>query len=171
MKYYVSLSERPEQAPIVVDLVELPNGSLAGSIGNRTVALDASAAGPFLSVRIDGVIVDLAFDGKDLHAVARGPNGGRTTGRVESERARSADPVRRSPAAGEATVVRSPMPGRVVRVLVARGTTVKERQGLIVLEAMKMENEVRSPAAGTVKDVHVAAGEAVEANAQLVTLA
>jgi biotin carboxyl carrier protein len=63
------------------------------------------------------------------------------------------------------------MPGRVVRVLVAPGATVQERQGVIVLEAMKMENEVRAPAAGTVAHVHVVAGEAVEANAKLVTLA
>jgi glutaconyl-CoA/methylmalonyl-CoA decarboxylase subunit gamma len=171
LKYYVSLTERPEQEPVVVDLVELPNGALAASIGGRTVTLDASAAGPFLNVRMDGVVVDLAFDGNDLHPVARGPNRGRTTGRVESERARSADPVRRSPGPGEPTLVRSPMPGRVVRVLVARGASVQEHEGLIVLEAMKMENEVRAPFAGTVTDVHVTAGEAVEANAKLVTLA
>jgi glutaconyl-CoA/methylmalonyl-CoA decarboxylase subunit gamma len=171
LKYYVSLTERPEQEPIVVDLVELPNGSIAASIGERAVTIDTSAAGPCLSVRVDGVVVDLAFDGNDLHPVARGPSRARTTGRVESERARSAHPARERAAATEPTVVRSPMPGRVVRVLVARGASVQERQGLIVLEAMKMENEVRAPAAGTVADVHVAAGEAVEANAKLVTLA
>ena len=62
------------------------------------------------------------------------------------------------------------MPGRVVKVLVARGDAVKIGQGLVVLEAMKMENEVRCRLGGTVMEVHVIEGTAVEANAPLVTL-
>ena len=58
---------------------------------------------------------------------------------------------------GEQRVV-APMPGRVVRVLVAAGDTVEARQPVVVVEAMKMENELRSPKAGRVKDVAVAAG-------------
>ena len=50
------------------------------------------------------------------------------------------------------------MPGRVVRVLVAPGDEVEARQPIVVVEAMKMENELRSPKAGRVKDVRVAAG-------------
>ncbi len=49
------------------------------------------------------------------------------------------------------------MPGRVVRVLVAPGDEVAARQPVVVVEAMKMENELRSPKAGRVKDVAVAA--------------
>lgn len=172
MKYYVALSERPDQGPIVVDVVELPNGTMTAAIGDRTLTIDTSVAGPGLSVRVDGIVIDVAFDGKDRHPVAGGPSGGRATGRIESERARSVRPTRPRPATGgEPAVVRSPMPGRVVRVLVAAGTTVQERQGLVVLEAMKMENEVRAPVAGRVTHVHVSTGEAVEANAKLVTLA
>jgi pyruvate carboxylase subunit B len=62
------------------------------------------------------------------------------------------------------------MPGRIVRVLVAKGATVRPGQGLVVVEAMKMENEVRASAAGVVIEVHVTAGDAVEASAKLVTL-
>lgn len=171
MKYYVSLDERPNQEPVVVDVVELPNGAVAARIGERAVAIDVSAAGSILTVRVDGAMIDLAFDGKDLHPVAGGPRGRRVTAQVESERARSTDPARPRAAGGEPALVRSPMPGRVVRVLVAAGAAVQERQGLVVLEAMKMENEVRAPAAGTVTHVHVSAGEAVEANAKLITLA
>ena len=75
-----------------------------------------------------------------------------------------------TPPAGE-RVVKSPMPGRVVKVLVAKGDAVEVGQGLVVLEAMKMENEVRAKAAGTVAEVHVTPGAAVEGNAKLVTLA
>ena len=59
----------------------------------------------------------------------------------------------------------APMPGRVVRVLVAAGDEVAARQGVIVVEAMKMENELRSPRAGRIQDVAVSAGMSVEAGA------
>jgi biotin carboxyl carrier protein len=59
--------------------------------------------------------------------------------------------------------IAAPMPGRVVRVLVAAGDEVAARQGVVVVEAMKMENELRAPRAGRVKEVSVAAGTSVEA--------
>ncbi len=70
---------------------------------------------------------------------------------------------------GEQRVV-APMPGRVVRVLVSAGDTVEARQPVIVVEAMKMENELRSPKAGRVKDIAVAAGTSVEAGRVLVII-
>lgn len=57
--------------------------------------------------------------------------------------------------------VKAPMPGRVVRVLVAVGDDVAEQQGVVVIEAMKMQNELRSPKAGKVVRVTVAAGDTV----------
>ena len=63
---------------------------------------------------------------------------------------------------GQANIT-APMPGRVVRVLVEPGEEVSARQGVIVVEAMKMENELRAPRAGRVKEVSVAAGMSVEA--------
>lgn len=64
--------------------------------------------------------------------------------------------------------VRAPMPGLVLRVLVEPGDEVEAGQGVAVLEAMKMENELSAPAAGTVADVRVAAGDAVAKNDVLV---
>ncbi len=65
-------------------------------------------------------------------------------------------------------VIAAPMPGLVLRVEVQVGTQVKAGAGLIVLEAMKMENELRSPIAGTVTAVHVESGQRVEKGASLV---
>jgi biotin carboxyl carrier protein len=62
------------------------------------------------------------------------------------------------------------MPGRIARVLVAPGDEVAARQGVVVVEAMKMENELRSPKAGRVKDVAVAPGALVEAGRVLVVI-
>jgi biotin carboxyl carrier protein len=72
-------------------------------------------------------------------------------------------------AAGEQSVT-APMPGRVVRVLVGPGEEVAARQGVVVVEAMKMENELRSPKAGKVRDVTVTPGMSVEAGRVLVVI-
>ena len=64
----------------------------------------------------------------------------------------------------------APMPGKVVRVLVKPGDQVKARQGLVVVEAMKMENELRSPKDGRIVDVAVAEGTSVEAGRVLVVV-
>ena len=60
------------------------------------------------------------------------------------------------------------MPGRIVKVLVKPGDEVAARQGLVVVEAMKMENELTSPRAGHVREVAVAEGASVEAGRLLV---
>ena len=57
----------------------------------------------------------------------------------------------------------APMPGKVVRVLVEVGDKVEAGQGLLVVEAMKMQNEIRSPKGGTVERLHVKAGQPVNA--------
>jgi len=71
--------------------------------------------------------------------------------------------------AGPAPLV-APMPGLIVRVSIAVGDAVRAGQGLVVMEAMKMENELRATAAGVVKAVRVAPGTAVERGATLVEL-
>lgn len=72
-------------------------------------------------------------------------------------------------AAGPAPVV-APMPGLIVRVQVAVGDRVEAGQGLVVMEAMKMENELRASAAGEVRAIHAVPGKAVEKGAVLVEL-
>lgn len=74
-----------------------------------------------------------------------------------------------APAAGTQHVV-APMPGKVVKVLVKAGDEVKARQGLVVVEAMKMENELRSPKDGRVAEVLVTEGAPVEAGRVLVVV-
>ena len=86
-------------------------------------------------------------------------------GRAIREMARAA-----AASAGPAPL-KAPMPGLIVRVLVAPGDTVTEGQGLVVMEAMKMENELRSPSAGTVRSVAATPGTAVEKGAILIELA
>jgi biotin carboxyl carrier protein len=63
-----------------------------------------------------------------------------------------------------------PMPGKVVAVLVAEGDPVEKGQGLVIVEAMKMENEVRSPIAGAVKEIKVKPGDTVEGGTVLLVV-
>ncbi len=77
-----------------------------------------------------------------------------------STRARAAGPVR----------LTAPMPGKVVRVLVEPGQAVEPGQGLLVMEAMKMENELKAPRAGRVREVHASERQAVETGALLLVL-
>jgi biotin carboxyl carrier protein len=67
-------------------------------------------------------------------------------------------------------VIESNMPGKVVKVLVKPGEAVAANQPLIVVEAMKMENEVRAPRAGAVTVVHVRDGQTIDAQGALVTI-
>ena len=103
---------------------------------------------------------------------ALGMVGERVEVAVQDERTRAIEAVSGTgqPAAGGGTV-RAPMPGLVVRIEVAEGQQVDAGAGLVVVEAMKMENELRAPRSGTVQTVHVAVGQAVEKGASLVTLA
>ena len=71
--------------------------------------------------------------------------------------------------AGEVRVA-APMPGRIVRVLVTPGDTVVARQGLVVVEAMKMENELGAPRGGRVREVTVTEGTSVESGRVLVVI-
>lgn len=102
---------------------------------------------------------ELDIDGHRYHVEALG------------ERARAIQELaaRSAPPAGPAPVI-APMPGLVVRVNVAVGDAVTAGQGVLVMEAMKMENELRASADATVKAVRVVQGTAVEKGAVLIEL-
>jgi len=68
------------------------------------------------------------------------------------------------------TTVHSVMPGKVVRILVDEGDEVEAGQGILVVEAMKMENEIAAPKAGTVRSIAVAPDQAVESGADLLVI-
>jgi len=84
---------------------------------------------------------------------------------VRDPRRRRRDRAR--PAFEGPQTVKAPMPGKVIRVLASEGQTVDAGQGLLVVEAMKMQNEIKSPKAGSVQKVLVGEGQAVNAGEAL----
>ena len=168
MKYFVTIGARThevdvEGAHILVD-------------GERLEAHLAAVPGTplhhLLLARESWTVAAQALEGGAGYRWALGAAGERFEVDVVDERTRQIQTLtaRSGPPAGGG-VVKAPMPGLVVRVEVTEGQRVEAGAGLVVVEAMKMENELRAPRAGVVATVHVAAGVAVEKGTALVTLA
>ena len=150
----------PDRYRVIVDgHAQLVDAKRVGSFGlsllfdgadrsSREVQVSPSGTRGELLVGMDGKSVTVALNGRRTRRAAA--DGGAHAG-------------------GEQTVV-APMPGRVVRLLVAGGDEVIARQPIVVVEAMKMENELRSPKAGRVKDIAVKAGDSVEAGRVLAVI-
>lgn len=164
-------------------------------IGDKTRTVTVRRDGTRFAVTVDGTVhvVDAQRINAETLSMLVGPDGGEPVRRVEAAvvmgcepgaqtitingqdvpvQLRSGSAARRRRDAGAAGSgpqrVLAPMPGKVIRVLVQPGDEVAAKQGLVVIEAMKMENELKSARAGRVRDVHVTEGQSVEAGAVLV---
>jgi biotin carboxyl carrier protein len=138
----------------------------------EAATLDAANATPVRTLRIGDRVVRVvvhAREGKGRYVLDI--DGHRYHVEALGERARAIQELaaRSAPPAGPAPVI-APMPGLVVRVNVAVGDAVTAGQGVLVMEAMKMENELRASSAATVKSVRVAQGTAVEKGTVLIEL-
>ena len=156
------------QRTVPVDIEDLGEGRFAVTLGGRSHTVDALV----LEHGAVSLLVDGALVRRRARRVGRrgpGPGGLRGAHRGRGGRARPALARRRRRVQRRAgrQLVTAPMPGKVVKVLVAPGAEVTEGQGLVVVEAMKMENELKSPKAGKVVEVFAKEGSAVEANAKL----
>lgn len=165
MRYFVTLGE----GEIPIDVTPLPTGGLDVRVDGRPVEVDVVRVNGSMSIRIDGHVIDLTVEGEPPH-IGVVASGRRAYVHVESDRMRAASAARgRSGSTGEG-VVTSPMPGRVVKVLVSTGEEVQVGTPLVIVEAMKMENELTATRAGTVGDIFVNPGDTVEGGAKLVAI-
>jgi len=114
------------------------------------------------SVLIDGRSTDVTIDGRGEVWV------GSTRLSVEIRDPRKWSRGQGADATHGAVAIKAAMPGKVVAVLVEVGETIETGKGLLVVEAMKMQNEVKSPKAGVVQAIRVSAGDSVAAGQVLV---
>lgn len=152
-------------------------GELTVTIEGKTRVVDASwVDADTLSLVDAGVVREIRFhpreeagavgveiDGTSYEAIVSNGRAGRTGAKGAMGAVGTSPPT-------DATSVKAPMPGRIVRVLVGVGDRVAARQPVVVVEAMKMENELRSPRDGVVTEVLVAPGVAVESSAVLIVV-
>ncbi len=146
------------------------DGGWTVTVDGRPVPVDFSRVGDRWSMLVGGASYEVAIEPRRQGRQIVHVNGHvvPVTLRVPG-RGRSGSHSDGPSATGPVSIV-APMPGRVVKVLVAPGDAVLAHQGLVVVEAMKMENELRAPRAGTVADVRVREGTPVDANAVLVVI-
>jgi biotin carboxyl carrier protein len=145
-------------------------GVVEARIGGRSYRIEVLAVEPFVYwLRLGDRSIEAAVSAAEVVLEGRRFN-------VEVLDARSAALRARVGAASGGgagsplSEVRAPMPGRIVRTLAAPGDAVEAGRGLVVMEAMKMQNEIRAPRAGTVKSIAVREGARVPAGALLATL-
>ena len=157
MKYYVTLNGDE----IAVDIHE-EGGRLSGTVAGKTYPVDCSVieAGSKYSVLIGRESLNVTVNpGTSRLDLIVGGHLYRT--RVHDERERGALELEKDNKGGGG-VVKSVMPGIVLKVFVAEGDKVESGEPLLILEAMKMENEIQADFAGTVKKIFVEEGQSVE---------
>jgi len=163
MKYRVTIEGRERE----VDVTFAPSGAAEVTLDGTRVEVDARRVGGAVSLRIGDRVHDVLTStiGDEAQLAA---GAARAIATITSERAGQ----KHGSATGKSKKeLRAPMPGRVVRVLVAAGDAVTAGQPLIVIEAMKMENELRATVAAAIEAVHVSQGASVEGRALLLTFA
>ncbi len=163
MKYTVTIGERTLEVEVSGDRVRVDGEPLRAHLTTvprtplRHLSLDSRAQTLALLKNDEGWMVQVGGDNWPVT--------------VEDERSRQVRALTGQGGGGPSGgVVKAPMPGLVLRVEVDVGQEVDAGTGVVVLEAMKMENEIKSPAEGVVTVVHVKAGQAVEKGAVLVEI-
>lgn len=133
-----------------VNVDELSSNKFLFKINDRSSEVDISRNGGNLEVYLDGREMNVRVEPYSL-AELRKKTGAAVGGAEEA-------------------VIRAPMPGLVLAAKVKTGDNVKKGQTLVIIEAMKMENMIKSPVDGIVKDVFVDSGQAVDKSDKLVEL-
>ena len=148
--------------------IEVKNGRYVVKVGDRSFEMEAcQLTDHLLSVTSENGLI------RAFVAESNGKTYVYLGGKIFIfEDADKAADVRRSGSnAGVAPgAITSPMPGNLIKLVVKEGDDVKEGQTLVIVEAMKMENEIRSPSDGVVKAINFAVGDLVEAGVPIVEL-
>jgi glutaconyl-CoA decarboxylase len=122
---------------------------------------DESYRVKIVEVRADGAVVEVNGAEYQVAIQTPGPAAKAETSAPSATSTGSAPAPAASPAELSDGIVRAPMPGVILKVLVEPGNAVAAEEPVLVLEAMKMENEIKAPVAGTLEKIFVALGASV----------
>ena len=168
--HYVRPPARKNQPATQVSLKPLSDDRFEVTVGDRTWEVEAYPYAGGVALKHNGRSVDARVFWRD--GVAQVSLGGHPTRfELEDARTHALKMATGGGSSGAKPVVVSPMAGKVVLVKVAVGDHVAANQTLVIIEAMKMENEIRALAAGKVVQVFVKAGDLVKPGDKLVELA
>ena len=166
--HYVALIQGEERQ---VEVTEISPDFYRVEIDGRSFEVDAAIlSDSHSSILLDGACYDVQFDGTSPERQVL------VDGKVHAVEVLDLRTVRLRKAQASAAShdgpaeVSSPMPGKIVEILVKEGEEVKAGQGLIIVEAMKMENELKAPKDGVVGSIKAAQGAAVDGGAVLCTI-
>jgi biotin carboxyl carrier protein len=166
VRYFVTVNGREHEVDVVERLGELTVCVDGQPLDLRYEEVDRLGQVALFS---EGRSWGMSIEG-DEHKVLATIAGHQYEVELEDERERAAHAAERE-AAGHGGAIESVMPGVVVQILVGPGDAVEEGQPLLILEAMKMQNEIAAPAEAVIEAVHVAEGQAIESGVRLITLA
>lgn len=168
MNYEVSEKKGEKK---IVGLTELDDNHYEITIDGATVHVDAAKSGKTIySIIEDGKQFEVIIDENGAHGFDVLVGGLLFHLQALDERSRLLTSTAKVVATGPQRI-ESEMPGKVVKISSPAGTKVAEGQGVLILEAMKMENEIKSPIEGVVIELGVAEGQTVESGALLFVVA
>ena len=165
MSSYVALLDGGKRE-VTVSVKEVRPGLFEVQAGDELHVVDVHFGKHLLQLLVDGACFQAVLDPRGSALRVRVGDSVYPMELLDERRLRLRRAAGKFHAEGKQSVTSS-MPGKVVKILVKVGDTVKEGQGLVVVEAMKMENEMKSPKDGKVIEVLVAEGQAVDGNAKL----
>ena len=157
-------------ATVRIGLTEIEDGRYQLQIDGQTIEVDVARSGRTIySIIEDGHQFEAAVDEKGAHGFDVLVAGRLFHLEALDERTRLLAGQAAQVPTGPQTVM-AEMPGKVVKLHLRAGDAVREGQGVVVVEAMKMENEIASPIQGVVREIAVSEGQTVEAGAPLFTV-
>ena len=166
MKYTAILDEKERE----LEVIRHDEYHFRVYVDGQLHEVDARKCGPdLLSILIDDVSHDISYSLDDVDVLLNFRNRYYNIEVLDERRMRMRR-VRSEFEMSGPEIIKTSMPGKVVKVLVEEGQQVEPGKGVIIIEAMKMENEIQCRNGGLVKMVHVSTGQAVESDALLIEI-
>ena len=163
---FVALIQKKQ---IPVEVIE-QNGNFRLTIGEKTFTVNAIRPDPqFFSLLVEGESYEVALEKRDSNFEAHFHNGTISFELVEARKFKASELAKKSVPVGPLKI-HAPMPGKIVKIAVTENTEIKEGDALLIMEAMKMQNELKAPRTGKVLQILISEGAPVSSQQVLIVM-